>query len=74
MHTYFQNDSHLPEAYTVNCFLILYSFWYYSYGRNYKILVDSMMKNDLALMGNLDGIELLIFPSNQLPENCQRKR
>ncbi|ESR50667.1 hypothetical protein CICLE_v10033462mg, partial [Citrus x clementina] len=43
-----------------------------SYGRNYKILVDSMMKNDLALMGNLDGIELLIFPSNQLPENCQR--
>lgn len=26
MHTYFQNDSHLPEAYAVNCFLILYSF------------------------------------------------
>ena len=31
------------------------------------------MKNDLALKGNLDGVELLIFPSNQLPENSQRK-
>ncbi|XP_031257241.1 uncharacterized protein LOC116115221 isoform X3 [Pistacia vera] len=43
-----------------------------SYERNYKFLLDSMMKNDLALKGNLDGIELLIFPSSQLPENCQR--
>ncbi|XP_044498759.1 uncharacterized protein LOC123220565 isoform X3 [Mangifera indica] len=43
-----------------------------SYERNYKCLVDSMMKNDLALKGDLDGVELLIFPSSQLPENCQR--
>ncbi|KAK9271648.1 hypothetical protein L1049_002011 [Liquidambar formosana] len=43
-----------------------------SYGRNYKILLESMMKNDLALKGNLDGVELLIFPSNQLPEKSQR--
>lgn len=32
-----------------------------------------MTKNDLALKGNLDGVELLIFSSNQLPENSQRK-
>lgn len=31
------------------------------------------MKNDLALKGNIDGVELLIFPSNQLPEKSQRK-
>ncbi|KAL5767551.1 hypothetical protein ACOSQ2_014334 [Xanthoceras sorbifolium] len=43
-----------------------------SYERNYKGLLDSMIKNDLALKGNQDGIELLIFPSSQLPENCQR--
>lgn len=47
--------------------------WYYSYERNYKLLVDSMIKKDLALKGNLDDVELLIFPSNQLPENSQRK-
>ncbi|PON49500.1 Zinc finger, FYVE/PHD-type [Trema orientale] len=43
-----------------------------SYERNYKGLLDGMIKNDLALKGNLDGVELLIFPSNQLPENSQR--
>ena len=32
-----------------------------------------MIKKDLALKGNLDGVELLIFPSNQLPEKSQRK-
>lgn len=31
------------------------------------------MKNDLALRGNINGVELLIFPSNQLPVNLQRK-
>lgn len=67
-------DAHFfTEANTINCFLIYILFCYYSYERYYKVLVDSMMKNDSALMGNLDGIELLIFPSNQLPENCQRK-
>uniref|UniRef100_A0A2N9HYY1 Zinc finger PHD-type domain-containing protein n=1 Tax=Fagus sylvatica TaxID=28930 RepID=A0A2N9HYY1_FAGSY len=44
-----------------------------SYDRNYKSLLDSMIKHDLALKGNFDGIELLIFPSNQLPEKSQRK-
>ncbi|KAK0591399.1 hypothetical protein LWI29_001106 [Acer saccharum] len=43
-----------------------------SYERNYKGLLDSMIKNDLALKGNQDGVEILIFPSSQLPENCQR--
>lgn len=43
-----------------------------SYERNYRSLLESMMKNDLALKGNIDGVELLIFPSNQLPEKSQR--
>ncbi|XP_022743833.1 uncharacterized protein LOC111294704 [Durio zibethinus] len=43
-----------------------------SYEKNYKVLVDTMVKNDLALKGRFEGVELLIFPSNQLPENCQR--
>ncbi|KAK9266901.1 hypothetical protein L1049_027160 [Liquidambar formosana] len=43
-----------------------------SYGRNYKSLLECMMENDLALRGNVDGIELLIFSSNLLPEKSQR--
>ncbi|XP_041013050.1 uncharacterized protein LOC121256342 isoform X5 [Juglans microcarpa x Juglans regia] len=43
-----------------------------SFERNYKSLLDNMVKNDLALKGNFDGVELLIFPSNQLPEKSQR--
>uniref|UniRef100_A0A5B7AJ90 PHD-type domain-containing protein n=1 Tax=Davidia involucrata TaxID=16924 RepID=A0A5B7AJ90_DAVIN len=43
-----------------------------SYEKSYKSLLESMMKSDLALKGNLDGLELLIFPSNQLPEKSQR--
>ncbi|XP_077244950.1 ASI1-immunoprecipitated protein 2-like isoform X2 [Tasmannia lanceolata] len=43
-----------------------------SYERNYKMLLENLLKNDLALKGNLDGIELLIFASNQLPEKSQR--
>ncbi|KAJ0243653.1 PHD-type domain-containing protein [Hirschfeldia incana] len=43
-----------------------------SYERNYKPLVDNMMKKDLALKGNLDNVEVLIFASNQLPPKCQR--
>ncbi|KAL4319702.1 hypothetical protein GQ457_18G008460 [Hibiscus cannabinus] len=43
-----------------------------SYEKHYKVLLDAMVKNDVALKGNLEGVELLIFPSNQLPENCQR--
>ncbi|XP_039002748.1 uncharacterized protein LOC120129270 [Hibiscus syriacus] len=39
---------------------------------NYKALLDTMVKNDFALKGAFEGVELLIFPSNQLPENCQR--
>ncbi|KAF1861319.1 hypothetical protein Lal_00014045 [Lupinus albus] len=35
-------------------------------------LLDHMIRNDLALKGIFDGVELLIFPSNQLPENSQR--
>ncbi|CAL0332064.1 unnamed protein product [Lupinus luteus] len=43
-----------------------------SYERHYKGLLDHMIRNDLALKGIFDGVELLIFPSNQLPENSQR--
>ncbi|KAK6936505.1 hypothetical protein RJ641_033535, partial [Dillenia turbinata] len=43
-----------------------------SYDRNYKTLLDTMMANDLALKGNLDGVELLIFPSDQLPAESRR--
>ena len=45
----------------------------HSYERHYKGLLDHMIRNDLALKGNFDGVQLLIFPSNQLPENSQRK-
>ncbi|CAJ2650897.1 unnamed protein product [Trifolium pratense] len=43
-----------------------------SYERHYRGLLDHMIRNDLALKGVFDGVELLIFPSNQLPENSQR--
>ncbi|XP_038970829.1 uncharacterized protein LOC103714039 isoform X2 [Phoenix dactylifera] len=43
-----------------------------SYKNNYSKLLETMLKNDLALKGNVDGAELLIFPSNLLPENSQR--
>ncbi|KAH9316301.1 hypothetical protein KI387_024928, partial [Taxus chinensis] len=43
-----------------------------SYERPYRKLLDHMLKNDLALRGNFDGVELLVFPSNQLAEKSQR--
>ncbi|KAI3940480.1 hypothetical protein MKW98_024887 [Papaver atlanticum] len=43
-----------------------------SYERNYKRLLENMIKEDLALKGNFNGIELLIFPSNQLDKRSQR--
>ncbi|KAG2318282.1 hypothetical protein Bca52824_021404 [Brassica carinata] len=43
-----------------------------SYEESYKPLVDNMIQKDLALKGSLEGVELLIFASNQLPQNCQR--
>lgn len=46
----------------------------YSYRAYYRNLLDSMTKNDLALRGNLDGLELLIFSSIILPEKSQRKK
>ncbi|XP_059656784.1 ASI1-immunoprecipitated protein 2-like isoform X2 [Cornus florida] len=42
-----------------------------SYGRNYKSMLECMINYDLALIGKFDGIELLIFSSNVLPENSQ---
>ena len=36
--------------------------------------MDYMTENDSALKGNLNGVELLIFPSNILPEKSQRKK
>ncbi|XP_068650060.1 ASI1-immunoprecipitated protein 2-like isoform X2 [Aristolochia californica] len=43
-----------------------------SYERCYKKLVENMIKNDLALKANFNGIDLLVFPSNQLPEKAHR--
>ncbi|XP_027771013.1 uncharacterized protein LOC107014536 isoform X3 [Solanum pennellii] len=43
-----------------------------SYERCYKILLENMIRNDTALKANLQGVELLIFPSNRLPEKFQR--
>lgn len=44
-----------------------------SYDKSYKILLEGMIRNDLALKGDIDGVELLIFPSTQLPVKSQRK-
>ncbi|KAL5182112.1 Bromodomain adjacent to zinc finger domain protein 1A [Glycine soja] len=46
--------------------------YFFARDRHYKGLLDHMIRNDLALKGNFDGVQLLIFPSNQLPENSQR--
>nr|GMC58059.1 uncharacterized protein LOC109179093 [Ipomoea batatas] len=43
-----------------------------SYEKSYKVLLGNMVKHDLALQGNIGDIELLIFPSNHLPEKFQR--
>lgn len=42
-----------------------------SYIRSYKIWLDYLMKHDLALRGDINGVELLVFPSNQLPDKLQ---
>ncbi|MFS7996408.1 putative chromatin regulator PHD family [Helianthus anomalus] len=43
-----------------------------SYEKSYQVLLDDMIKGDLALIGSINGVELLIFPSNQLPEKSNR--
>ncbi|KAL8253305.1 hypothetical protein R6Q59_036998 [Mikania micrantha] len=43
-----------------------------SYEKSYLVLLDDMIKSDLALIGSVNGVELLIFPSNQLPEKSNR--
>ncbi|KAL2921462.1 PHD and RING finger domain-containing protein 1 [Bienertia sinuspersici] len=43
-----------------------------SYLRSYKILLEYMMKHDLAFRGNINGFELLVFPSNHLSHKSQR--
>ncbi|KAL9256971.1 ASI1-immunoprecipitated protein 2-like protein [Drosera capensis] len=45
---------------------------HYSYHRSYAGLLECMIFNDLALVADLDGIELLIFPSSVLPQSRQR--
>ncbi|XP_031288026.1 uncharacterized protein LOC116146740 isoform X2 [Pistacia vera] len=63
-----------PENYATEDNIALYFFAsdVESYERNYKDLLDCMIKNDSNLKGNFDGVELLIFPSNLLPEKSQR--
>ncbi|CAO2832288.1 unnamed protein product [Amaranthus hypochondriacus] len=43
-----------------------------SYLKSYKVLLEYMMKHDLALKGNINGVELLVFPSNHLAHASQR--
>ncbi|XP_051186861.1 ASI1-immunoprecipitated protein 2 isoform X2 [Lolium perenne] len=44
----------------------------HSYEHHYSKLVQNMLNNDLALRGNIETAELLIFPSNILSNNSQR--
>ncbi|KAL5224860.1 hypothetical protein ABZP36_011499 [Zizania latifolia] len=43
-----------------------------SYENHYSKLVENMIKDDLALRGNTETAELLIFASNTLSKNFQR--
>ncbi|XP_044950311.1 uncharacterized protein LOC123399987 isoform X2 [Hordeum vulgare subsp. vulgare] len=43
-----------------------------SYERHYSKLVERMLTGDLALRGNIETAELLIFPSNILPKSFRR--
>ncbi|XP_066387939.1 protein PARALOG OF AIPP2-like [Miscanthus floridulus] len=43
-----------------------------SYERAYGKLLDNMLLGDLSLKANIGGTELLIFPSDKLPERIQR--
>ncbi|XP_076899350.1 protein PARALOG OF AIPP2-like [Bidens hawaiensis] len=43
-----------------------------SYEKSYQVLLEDMMRSDLALIGSINGVELLIFPSNRLPEKSDR--
>ncbi|KAJ1254053.1 hypothetical protein BS78_K128100 [Paspalum vaginatum] len=43
-----------------------------SYERAYGKLLDNMLLGDLSLTANIGGTELLIFPSDKLPERIQR--
>lgn len=42
-----------------------------SYEKYYSKLLGNMMTNDLALRGDIDGGEFLVFSSNTLPANAQ---
>ncbi|KAJ6835108.1 uncharacterized protein M6B38_124055 [Iris pallida] len=64
----FQGSSPKEE----NIALFLFAKDVESFERSYCKLLENMLKNDLALRGNIDGIELLIYPSNKLPMNSQR--
>ncbi|KAE9612834.1 putative chromatin regulator PHD family [Lupinus albus] len=65
--------SQFHQGGATECSIALYFFAkdIVSYERHYKGLLDHMIRNDLALKGIFDDVELLIFPSNQLPENSQ---
>ncbi|KAL6642651.1 hypothetical protein ACP70R_020832 [Stipagrostis hirtigluma subsp. patula] len=43
-----------------------------SYESAYGKLLENMLLGDLSLTANIGGTELLIFPSDQLPERAQR--
>lgn len=43
-----------------------------SYSRSYKMVLEGMIENDLALEADFDGVQLLVFPSSLLPARSQR--
>ena len=45
----------------------------YSYQRSYRVLLEGMTNNDLALEANFGDFQLLVFPSNLLPLRSQCK-
>lgn len=66
----FRYQGHTPGEHNIALFFFAKDIE--SYEKNYSKLLDDMIKNDLALKGNIAGAELLIFPSNKLPQNSQR--
>ncbi|KAJ6801121.1 uncharacterized protein M6B38_199820 [Iris pallida] len=65
-----QFQGKIPEENNIGLFFFAKDFE--SYEKNYWKLLEDMIKNDLALKGNIEGAELLVFPSNKLPANSQR--
>lgn len=70
LHTWplrFQNN-HLTEK-DIALYFFAQDLW--SYGKSYRMLLEGMRNNDLALEANFGGFQLLVFPSSLLPVRSQ---